>query len=68
MKTDDFRLDDWLTRYQAGQAVAPLIADIKTGRVHKGTVLYAIQQFSDDEKVAMGPALDTLMEVLQETD
>jgi hypothetical protein len=59
-------MNDWLKEYLAGQAIQPLLADIKTGRVRPSVVLLAIQQLSEEEKQTMKPALDLVMEVLQE--
>ena len=59
-------MSDWINNYLAGQAIQPLLADIKMGRVRPSVVLLAIQQLSEEEKQFMKPALDLVMEVLQE--
>ena len=59
-------MSDWLRDYLAATAIQPLLADIKTGKVRPGVVLLAIQQLSEEEKAEMKPALDLVMEVLQE--
>ena len=43
-------MNDWITKYNTLQAIQPLIADIKTGRVRPSAVLYEIPQLSKEEQ------------------
>lgn len=57
-------MDDWLRTYLAGVSIQPLLADIKTGKVHPSSILLAIQQLSKEQKQQMQPALDQILETL----
>ena len=58
-------MDDWLRTYLAGVSIQPLLADIKTGKVHPSSILLAIQQLSKEQKQQMQPALDQIIETLE---
>ena len=58
-------MSDWLTKYKSLQAIQPLIADIKTGKVHPSAVLLAIQKLSKKEREEMADVLEVVYEALR---
>ena len=58
-------MSDWLTKYNSLQAIQPLVADIKMGRVSPSSVLLAIQQLSDEERREMADVLKVIFEALR---
>ena len=61
-------MSDWLRDYLAQIEVQPLLADIKAGRVNPGAVMLAIYRLSDEDRRAMKPALDLVIQALRDTD
>ncbi len=59
-------MNDWLRTYLAGVSIQPLLADIKTGKVRPSSVLLAIQQLSKEDEQQMQPALDQIIEALEQ--
>ena len=55
---------DWLTKYNSLQAVQPLVADIKMGRVSPSSVLLAIQK-SAKERQEMAAVLEVVYDALR---
>ena len=58
-------MNDWLTKYNSLQAIQPLVADIKTGRVRPSAVLYEIQQPSKEERDKMATVLEVVYDALR---
>ena len=58
-------MSDWLAKYNSLQAIQPLVADIKTGRVRPSAVLYEIQQPSKEERDKMATVLEVVYDALR---
>ena len=58
-------MSDWLAKYNSLQAIQPLVADIKTGRVRPSAVLYEIQQLSKEEREEMAAVLEVVYDALR---
>ena len=56
---------DWLTKYNSLQAIQPLVADIKMGRVSPSSVLLAIQQLSKEDRREMADLLEVVYDALR---
>ena len=58
-------MSDWLSKYKSLLDIQPLVSDIRMGRVSPASVLYAVQQLSDEEKKAMGVVLDVILDAVK---
>ena len=58
-------MSDWLVKYNSLQAIQPLVADIKTGRVRPSAVIHAIQQLSKEEREEMATVLEAVYDALR---
>ena len=58
-------MSDWLEKYNSLQAIQPLIADIKMGRVRPSAVLYESQQLSKEERKEMATMLEVVYDALR---
>ena len=58
-------MSDWITKYKSLQAIQPLIADIKPGKIKPSAVLLAIQKLSEEERREMSDVLDVVFDALR---